>query len=159
MLIWFAALAFVIVAAVFDSPALDYRVVMLGAVLPVAEGLVGGPWLMHTLAGSVLVLAVVMLATIGRRLVRRRWLGLPIGIFLHLVLDGTWTDTELFWWPFGGGSLGEGPVPVFDHLVVSLLLEIIGIGVAVWAWRRYGFDDAARRRIFVRTGRLDRTVL
>ncbi len=49
MLLWFAVLALVLVAQVFDSPNLDYRLVVLGAVLPVAEGVLGGPWLLHTL--------------------------------------------------------------------------------------------------------------
>ena len=156
MVIWFAVMAFVIVAAVFDSPALDYRYVMLGGVLPVAEGLVGGPWVLHTLAGSVLIMVVVMASTVGRRLVRRRWLGVPIGTFLHLVLDGTWADTTLFWWPFGGGDLGSGSIPEFRNLGLAVVLEALGLVAGVWAWRRYGFDEGERRRRFIRSGRLDR---
>ena len=48
--------------------------------------------------GGVALLAVVMVGTIGRpRLVRRRLLCLPIGMFCGLVLSGAWMETDLFW--------------------------------------------------------------
>ena len=124
MLVWFIVGSLVAVSLVFDSPALDHRFVAGGAVLPVAEGLVGGPWLLHTLVAGVAVLAVVMLLTRGRRPGRQRWLGVPIGMFIHLVLDGTWTDTGLFWWPVAGmDELGGSVVPEFARLPGTLLLE------------------------------------
>ena len=86
MFFWFIGLSFAAVLIVFSSPALDYRLVMLGAVLPVAEGFVGGPWILHTLLAPVVVMAVVMLLTQNRRLVRRQWLGLPIGLFMYCLL-------------------------------------------------------------------------
>lgn len=132
MFFWFIGLAFALVLIVFSSPALDYRLVMFGAVLPVAEGLIGGPWVLHTLLAPVVVMTIVMLATQGRRLVRRQWLGLPIGLFMHLVLDGSWANAEVFWWPFLGASnvLGGSMVPEFQRpLGVILLMEVVGIGV------------------------------
>ena len=97
MLVWFAVAALVGVALVFDSPSMDHRFVVLGAVLPVAEGLVGGPWILHTPILGVALLAAVMLGARGRRLTQRRWLGVPIGMLAHLVLDATWADTGIFW--------------------------------------------------------------
>jgi membrane-bound metal-dependent hydrolase YbcI (DUF457 family) len=158
--VWFAAAAFVAVVLVFSSPAIDYRLVMLGAVLPVLEGLLGGPYLLHTLLGSVVVLVAVVLVTRGRRLTARRLVGLPIGLFLHLVLDGTWTRAELFWWPFlGVDALGEGQIPEIDHLALSLVLEAAGIVLALWAVRRFRLTEPARRSEFLRTGRLGRDLL
>ncbi len=155
MLLWFAALSLVLVALVFDSPNLDYRVVVLGAVLPVAEGTVGGPWLLHTLPFCVVALFAVMLVARGRRLAQRRWLGVPIGLFIHLVLDGTWTRTEVFWWPFAGiGSLGGSSVPEFSRWPEGLAFEVVGILVALWIWRRYGLSDPSSRDALVRQGRL-----
>jgi hypothetical protein len=49
MFLWFAGVSLVFVWAVFKSPALDYRLVMLGAVLPLGEVALGGPRLLHTL--------------------------------------------------------------------------------------------------------------
>lgn len=132
MFFWFLGLSFALVLIVFSSPALDYRLVMLGAVLPGAEGFIGGPWVLHTLLGPVVVLTVVMLATQNRRLVRRQWLGLPIGLFMHLVLDASWANAGVFWWPFLGVSdvLGGGEVNEFSRsLPVGLTLEFVGIAV------------------------------
>jgi len=160
MFVWFAAASFLIVVMVFDSPAMDYRLVLLGSVAPVLEGVVGGPWLLHTLAGCVVVFAVVVVATRGRRLTARRAIGLPIGLLLHLVLDGTWTNSALFWWPFGGGRpLGKGRIPEFDHATVSLMLEVVGVALAVFAIRRFELTRPDRRREFLRTGRLGRDVV
>lgn len=139
MFFWFLGLSFGLVLIVFSSPALDYRLVMLGAVLPVVEGLVGGPWVLHTLLGPTVVLTVVMLATQGRRLVRRQWLGLPIGLFMHLVLDATWSTSKLFWWPFLGVSdvLGQGDVPEFGRSIgLLIVLEFLGLAAVAFLVRR-----------------------
>ncbi len=160
MFLWFAGGAAVIAWQVFRSPALDYRVVMLGSVAPLLDALFGGVRPLHTLLAAVVALLLVMVTTRRRRLVRRRWLGVPIGMFLHLVLDGVWTDTGLFWWPlFGdGGNGARGRLPEVDRGALSFVLELAGIIALVWFWRRTGLaDDAVARRRFVRTGQLPRT--
>lgn len=160
MLLWFVVLAPVAVAEIFRSPMVDYRLVALGAVLPLAEAVLGGAWVLHTLLGAVAVLTVVMLGTMRRRLLRRRLLGVPIGLFFHLVLDGTWADHELFWWPLFGTGLGGRGLPELGRpLVVALLLEVVAVAVAWWAARRYALDQPANRRRLLATGHLDRTVL
>lgn len=159
MLLWFAGTSFLAVWLVFRDPAIDHRLVMAGAVLPdVVDGITGGPWVLHSVVGSVALLVVVMLATIGRRLLRRRLIALPIGTFLHLVFDGAWTDTDTFWWPFSG-SFGEGALPSIERGWLSLVLEAVGLAVLLWAYRRFGLDDAGRRRQFVRTGRISRELV
>ena len=158
MLIWYAALGVVGVWAVFDSPAVDYRMVMLGSVLPVAEVVLGRPGPMHSLITAVAVLAGVMIATRGRRLVRRRWLGLPIGLFAHLVLSGTFTDTAAFWWPLSGISLSDAQPPELGRGALSLLLEVVGVAAGVWWYRRVGLDEPSARTTFRRTGQLPRVV-
>ncbi len=157
MLIWFASLSVVVTWAVFQSPQIDYRMVALGSVIPVAEVPFGaGP--LHSMLAPTAVLVVVMLATVHRRLVRRRWLGLPIGMYMHLVLDGAFTLTATFWWPFLGWSFTGGAAPEVARGVWSLLMEVAGLAVGWWAWRRFGLDDPVRRSRFVRTGQLDRAV-
>lgn len=155
MLIWFAAASMVLVAVVFKSPGVDYRVVATGAVLPVGEAALGGPRALHSVVGAVAVLGLVMVATSRRRMWRRRLLGLPIGLMAHLVLDGSFTRTRVFWWPVTGGPFAPGQVPELDHLGVSLVLEAAGVALAWWSWRWFGLDDRERRRRFVREGRLD----
>ena len=155
VLIWFAVLAVLLVAIVFKSPGVDYRTVILGAVLPVAEGLTGGPKVLHSVVGAVIVLGLLMLATRRHRLLRRRLLGIPIGMMAHLVLDGAFMVTEVFWWPVAGTEFADQQIPEWSHLGVSLVLELVGIGVAVWAWRWFGLDDPGRRHRFLTDGRLD----
>ena len=154
MLLWFLIVAPFVVAEVFKSPMLDYRLVALGAVLPLVEVLIGRASVLHSLLAPVAVLAGVMAATVGRRLVRRRLLGIPIGMFLHLALDGSWSRAELFWWPVFGLSLDDPSVPEAGGLAVRLLLEVAAIAVAVVAVRRYRLDDRANLARLVRTGHL-----
>lgn len=156
MFFWFAGLSFVLVLIVFSSPALDYRLVMAGAVLPVIEGPLGGPWVLHTLIAPVIVLTMVMLLTQNRRLLRRQWLGFPIGLFMHLVLDGSWATAELFWWPFLGTTdvLGGGNVPEFQRsLVVAGGMEIIGIAALGFLIQRLDLLGDGRE-LFLSKGQL-----
>jgi len=155
MLVWFVVGAVIAVALVFDSPAMDFRLVALGAVLPVVEGVAGGPRLLHTPITGVALLGGVMVVARGRRLLQRRWLAVPIGLLAHLVLDGTWLDTEVFWWPFVGlDALGGSRVPEFGRLGTGLLLELVGLILGAWAWRRFGLDDPKARRALWVEGRL-----
>ena len=158
MLFWFAFVAPFLVAEVFKSPMLDYRLVTVGALLPLLEVVAGRVVVLHTLLAPVVVLAVVMGATVGRRLLRRRLLGLPIGLFLHLVLDGTWASATLFWWPLFGWSLEGVELPEAGSPGLRLLLEVAGLAIGAFAWRRYGLDDPVARRRLFRTGHLTAAV-
>ncbi len=161
MFLWFAACAVVAVALVFGSSGVDYRVVALGAVLPLVENLTGSPWVLHSLAGSVVMLIGVMTLTAGRgrRLRRRRWIGLPIGTLVFLVASGSWSRTALFWWPVGGsGGVGRGVPPEYDRpLAIMIAFELAGIAALIWTAHRFGLSDPQRRQTFLTTGRLTRS--
>jgi LexA-binding, inner membrane-associated putative hydrolase len=133
MLLWFAGLSVLMVWQVFHDPRIDYRLVVAGALLPdVVDGALGGARVLHSLSFSAVLLLAVMAATRGRRVVRRRLLAVPIGTFLHLVLDGMWARTEVFWWPFTGWSFGDAPLPSFDRSpVLVVAMEVAGV-VALW---------------------------
>jgi hypothetical protein len=153
--LWFVGLSVVLVWVVFQSPALDVRFVAVGALLPWLDGLTGGAFVLHTLLGSVAALAIVMVATRGHRVLRRQLLGIPIGMFLHLVLDATWTRAELFWWPLLGGDAFDGELPELERsTAVVVALEVAGAVALWWAWRAFGLDDPARRQELRATGRL-----
>lgn len=156
MLVWYLATAAAGVWAVFDSPAVDYRFVLVGAALPVTEVALGRPGPLHSLPVAVLVLGVVMVTTTGRRLVRRRLLGIPIGLFAHLVFSGIWADTDAFWWPLSGLALSDAEPPELARGALSLVLEVAGVALALWWTRRVGLDDRLARSEFRRTGRLPR---
>lgn len=156
MILWYAAGAVFIVWNVFQSSGIDFRAVAVGALLPLLLDLPWGrPAYAHTLLAAVAALTVVMLATSGRgrRLVRRRLLGVPIGWFCGLVLSAAWADQELFWWPVLGWSLPEGDL--LPSWTVVVALEALGLAAAGWVVVRFGLADPHRRERFVRTGRLE----
>jgi hypothetical protein len=159
MLLWFIVTAPVLVAEVFRSPMVDYRLVAVGALAPMVEVVTGTFLGLHTLVAPVVVLGAVMAATQGRRLVRRRLLGVPVGMFCHLLLDGTWLRADLFWWPSLGPAgiwslVEEGRSPLW-----SIAMELAGAALGVWAWRRYALGDRANRALLVQRGHLARDVL
>lgn len=154
MFFWFIATSVLTIGSVFRDPRFDYRLLALGSVLPLLDGVTGGAWVLHSLVFSVVLLIVLMLATSGRRPIRRMLLGLPIGMILHLVFDGAWGDTEVFWWPFFGWSFDGADLPELARGWWSVALEAAGVVLCVRLWRRNAFADRERRRAFVRDGRL-----
>ena len=158
VVLWFVGPAVLVVWSVFRSPAADYRIVAAGSLLPLLEIPIGEPRVLHSLAGAGLLLGLVMVGARGRRVVQRRWLGLPIGMLMHLVLDGAWTDTHGFWWPFLGTSWSRSELPEIGRGAVGLLLEAVGAVACWWAWRRFRLHEPERRALFVSTGRVGRDI-
>ncbi|MFV0308067.1 MAG: metal-dependent hydrolase [Desertimonas sp.] len=154
MFFWFLGAVLGAVWYVFRDRRFDVRMLVVGALVPELDGLFGGARVMHSLAFSLALLAVVMLATIGRRDARRLWLGLPIGTMLHLVFDGAWADTTVFLWPLAGWSFDDAALPMVERGWWNLPLELVGLAIVVWFWRRAGLAERSRRRQLVRTGRL-----
>ncbi len=158
MLLWFVGPSILLVWAVFRSPAADYRVVAVGALVPLIELPVGHPRLFHSLIGGAVLLVAVMVGARGQRVVQRRLLGLPIGVLMHLVLDGAWTDTHGFWWPFLGTSWSTSRLPELGRGGFDVVLELVGAAACWWGWRRFRLDEPDRRRHFFRTGRVGRDI-
>jgi hypothetical protein len=152
--LWFIGTAVITVWYVFRDPRFDYRLVIVGAVLPELDVVAGGMRWLHSLAFSVCLLIVVMAVSVGRKSRRKFLLGLPIGTFLHLVFDGAWATTDVFWWPFTGASIGDEPLPSAQRGWWNLALELIGLVIIVCVWRRAGLASATRRQAVLRTGRL-----
>jgi hypothetical protein len=153
--LWYAAGAVFAVWNVFQSAGLDFRAVALGALLPLLVDLPFGHQAYgHSLLGPVAALGLVMLSTSGRgrRLLRRRMIGLPIGWLCGIALSGAFASQRVFWWPAFGASFGDVallPAPVF---VVAE--ELIGLAALVWIWSRFGLRQPSRRRELLRRGRL-----
>ncbi len=154
MFFWFIGTAALAVGFVFRDPRFDYRLLIVGSVLPLVDGVFGGARALHSITLTIAVLVVVMLATVGRRQLRRTMLGLPIGMFLHLVFDGAWTNTEVFWWPFTGWAFGDESLPPISRGLWSVVLELVGIVLCSWIWRTNAMSERARRREFARDGQL-----
>jgi membrane-bound metal-dependent hydrolase YbcI (DUF457 family) len=159
VLLWFIGPTILIVWSVFKSPAADYRVVAVGALLPLVELPFGEPRLFHSLTGAALLLGAVMVGARGQRLVQRRLLGLPIGVLMHLVLDGAWADAHGFWWPFLGTAWSTSELPELGRGAFDIVLELAGAAACWWGWRRFRLDEPDRRRLFVQTGRVGRDIV
>jgi hypothetical protein len=159
VLLWFVGPAVLIVWAVFRSPAADYRLIAVGALIPLVEIPFGSPRLFHSLAGAAVLLAAVMVGARGHRLVQRSLLALPIGVLLHLVLDGAWTDTQAFWWPLFGLEWSDSELPELGRGGLNVVLEILGALACWFAYRRFRLDEPDRRSVFLHTGRVGRDIV
>jgi hypothetical protein len=154
VLFWFVATTVLTIFFVFRDPHFDYRWLIGGALLPdVVDVWFGGARVLHSLVGAVGAMVLVMLITTGRRPIRKRLLSVPIGVLLHLVFDGAFSATDVFWWPFMGG-FGDAELPVVQRGWWNVGLELAGLALLAWAWRFFGLQDPVRRRRFVETGEL-----
>ncbi len=155
MLFWFIGTAVVTIWFVFGDPAFDYRLLVVGSVLPAAvDAVFGGARVLHSVTFSVALLAVLMLATSGRKPVRRMLLGLPLGTLLHLVFTGAWTDSQVFWWPFLGAGFDGATHPIAARGWWNVPLEVVGIALCWWVVRSAELRSREGRDRFRRTGQL-----
>lgn len=152
---WFLATSVITVGFVFRDPSFDNRLLLVGSVLPIADAVFGGARALHSITVSIALLAVVMVTTKRGSGVRKTLLGLPIGMFLHLVFDAAWNDTDTFWWPITGLGFDDSGIPIVDRGWISVALEALGVVGVVWLWRHNDLGDPARRQSFLHDGRLD----
>jgi hypothetical protein len=154
VIVWYAAGAVVAVWVVFQSTGLDFRAVALGGLVPLVDVVVGHQAVAHTLLAPTVAMIVVMGATAGRgrRLLRRRIIGVPIGWYFGIALSGAFTHQAVFWWPAFGADLGDAGI--WPPLGWAVALELAGWVALRWIWVRCELADPARRADFVRTGRL-----
>jgi hypothetical protein len=155
MFFWYIGLSVLGVAMVFRSVGIDYRLIALGSLLPLLVDLPFGYRAYgYTLLFAVALLVIVMVGTIGRsRLLRRRWLCVPIGVFCGLILSGAFANAELFWWPFLGAEFAHDPLLPASWVVV--IGELIGLFVCWVVVGQHGLYLRGPRQRFFRTGRLD----
>ncbi len=171
MVFWHLGGALFIARWVFRDPKMDLRVLALGALLPdLLDKPIGsllfhsyfetGRIYAHTLLFAVLLLAGVMILTRRGSIARQRWMALPIGVFLHLLLDVP-LDNATLWWPFLGFEFPPFADGAFSDLLSYLsrspwvlAQEVIGLAYLVGLYRRSGLADPNRRRQLVTTGTL-----
>lgn len=155
MLLWFWGTAIASVWFVFRDPNFDYRLLCVGAIVPdLIDVWFGGARAMHSVAVSIAVMLTIVIASAGRRRWRKRALAIPIGMMLHLVFDGAFSKSKLFWWPIGGIHFDHDPLPSVSRGPIDVVLEVIGLALLVWVYRAFGLRSPVRRRAFWRTGRL-----
>ena len=155
VILWFIATSVLAVRFVFRDPRFDYRLLIVGALVPdLVDVWFGGARLFHTLVFSVALMVGIMAFTRRGSARRRRVLPLAIGTFLHLVFDGAFANTKVFWWPFGGTSFDGARLPVAERGWINLVFELLGLVGIIWLMRVNGLDDRARRARFMAEGEL-----
>ena len=122
---------------------LDYRLVLLAAILPDFVDKPMAFWIAPDLVNSSLrgfghsLLGVVVATVVIAILFRHRWKvaagSMAVAFSVHLVLDQMWRKPEVLYWPHRGLDFPEGHVPWshwfdvhFRHLPVDTL-DLIGI--------------------------------
>jgi hypothetical protein len=144
MLLWFVGTSVATVWIVFRDPTFKFRLVVLGALLPDLIDGVSGARMAHSVVSVVAAMTLVMAATFGRKPVRKAWLAVVIGLFLHLVFDFAFANTQMFWWPIGGFGFVDDALPVVSRGWWNAPLEVVGAVLAVWTSRQVAFAKSSQ---------------
>jgi inner membrane protein len=169
MIFWHMGVAAAIVYVTLGRRRIDYRFVLLGAVLPdVVDGLLGlflfevpaGRWIAHSILAVVVVTVAIVVGLPRER--RLAVFGLGVGWLLHLVGDGMWAAPRTFLWPAFGTEFASAPrEPYSWDLFANPLVhlgtwggELVGLGILAWFYVAFGLNHAERRRLFLKDGYL-----
>lgn len=169
MIFWHLGTAAALVYVTLGRRRIDYRYVLVGAVLPdLVDGLLGlflfegpeGRWIAHSLLMPIAVAVAIILGARGER--RLALFGIAVGWLVHLVMDGMWESPKTFLWPaFGAGFASEPAEPYgwdlflhpFDHLT-TWGAELAGIALLAWFYVAFELGKGDRLRLFFRDGYL-----
>lgn len=169
MLLWHMGVAAVVVYVSLGRARIDYRWILIGAVVPdLIDGLADpflydggtGRGAAHSVLAVVVVAVAVLVLTTGQR--RLSMFGLAVGWLLHLVADGMWQAPETFLWPAFGPTFSDGPaepyswdlfIRPFDHLG-TWGGEVAGLIALLYLAAAFELGDPERRRRFFQDGLL-----
>jgi hypothetical protein len=171
MLFWHLGATLWLFRWIFRDPKVDIRFLMVGAILPDLIDLPVGTILLanrystgelwfHSLLLATIYMALVLMATRrGRR--RRAYMAVGVGWLFHLLLDGMWTNPEVFFWPFFGLEIPAGESPFWPLAWERALSdpwrwvkEAIGLAYLAWLWIAVGLNIKDRRQNLWSTGRV-----
>jgi hypothetical protein len=171
MLFWHLGMTCAIVFFALGARRIDYRVVLLGAVIsdvvdkPIGRIFFEDYFESGRLYGHTLLVATVLLLTIQltlRGATARRWFILPICMLIHQVLDAMWDSPIAWFWPLFGSKFPPDPKDNYwwevltrplDHPWV-LVQEAVGLALLIYLARAYKLQDPDLRRRFLRQGQL-----
>ena len=138
MFFWFLGTTVASIWYIFRDPNFNYWYLIVGAIFPdLVDVWFGHAGPLHSIVTSAAILAIVMLATIGKRPLRKRLLAGVFGIFLHLVFDGAFLDTRIFWWPLSGLRVSDAALPSLSRGWLNVPLEIAGLFLLLWTRNRF----------------------
>jgi inner membrane protein len=169
VLFWHLGVAALITYVTLGRRRIDYRFILLGAILPdIVDGILGlflfegpaGRWIAHSLLAVLVVFVVIVLAFSGER--RLAVFGLGVGWLLHLVADGMWQAPRTFLWPAFGTEFASSPAEpyswdLFTDPAAHLLTwagEVFGLLILLWFFVAFRLNEDDRRSRFLRDGLL-----
>lgn len=146
----------------------DYRFILIGAVLPdLVDGATcsfyecgGGRGVAHSLLANVAVTVLIILLL--RDETRLAVFGIGVGWLLHLVADGMWDAPRTFFWPVAGADFATTPAEPYSWDLFADPLghlwtwggELAGALILAWFWIAFSLGDRQRRSRFFRDGHL-----
>lgn len=171
MIFWHMGVTAALILVTLGVRRIDYRVVLLGAILPdlidkplgqllFREQFQTGRLFGHTLLFITVVLLGIQLTLRGET--ARRWFILPIAALIHLGVDGMWNQPLTLFWPLfsttfppdpSAGPLWESLLRPFTDLSVAAR-ELVGLALLAFMWKAFGLKDRSLRQDFIRKGRL-----
>lgn len=172
MFFWHLGVATAVIYFSLGRRRIDYRIVLLGAILPdLIDKPIGRIFFEetfqtsriygHTLLASVVLLLGIQLFLRGDN--ARRWFILPIAMIIHLGTDAMWNLPETLFWPAFGTAFPPDPVDAYwlEALMrvftqpIEGLKELAGLGFLVYLGIAYGLHRAGAFKAFLRSGRLE----
>lgn len=169
MILWHMGVAAAIVYVTLGRRRIDYRFILIGAVLPdLLDGFLGlfffdgpsGRWISHSLIAVITLAVSTIVILSGER--RLAWFGIPVGWLLHLVGDGMWAAPRTFFWPAFGTAFDETTKePYTWDLVLHPLshlttwgAELVGLALLSCFWVAFRLGSDGRARLFLTDGYL-----
>lgn len=169
MLLWHLGTAAALVYVTLGRRRIDYRYVLLGAVLPdLVDGLLGlfwfdgpaGRWVSHSLLAVIAVTVAIILGLKGER--RLAVFGIGVGWLLHLVADGMWEAPKTFLWPAFGSEFATTPAEPYSWDLLADPLshattwgaELLGLAILAWFYVAFEMGRDGRFKLFLQDGYL-----
>ncbi len=169
MLLWHLGIATLIVYVTLGRRRIDYRMILIGAVLPdIVDGVLGlflfegqvARWIAHSMLAAIVVTVVIILGFKGDT--RQSLFGLGVGWLLHLVADGMWQAPQTFLWPAFETEFSTSPrEPYSWDLLLDPIAhlttwggELIGLSILAWFWVAFRLGEDNRFRLFLSDGYL-----
>ncbi|MGH2702513.1 MAG: metal-dependent hydrolase [Actinomycetota bacterium] len=169
MLLWHLGIAALIVYVTLGRRRIDYRMVLIGALLPdLVDGVLGlfwfdgaaGRWIAHSVLAAIAVTVLILLTFTGER--RQSLFGIGVGWLLHLVADGMWQAPLTFLWPAFGTEFSATPREPYSWDLFTDPLshlwtwsgELVGLAILAWFVIAFRLGDRARRKLFLSDGYL-----
>lgn len=171
MLFWHLGLTPAVILLTLGRRRIDYRVVLIGAILPdlidkpigrilFEETFQNSRLFAHTLA-FVLASLLFVIAFL-RGAAARRWFVLPVAVLIHLALDAMWAEPVTLFWPLFSFEFPRvfiedywlaALLRPFDH-PIEALKEVVGFAVLLLMGFVFSLHQREQLRSFLRTGEL-----